>query len=74
MFTYSNYGHAKVPVQQFGSEYISAARCIRGKRIMAKLEKVAISHNFNFRGRWCFLYQCKNDLLKTLTKVIMFVE
>ena len=23
---------------------------------MTKLEKVAISHNFNFRGWWCFFF------------------
>ena len=41
---------------------------------MTKLEKVTISHNINFRG-WCwFLYLYKNNLLKTLTKVITFVE
>ena len=41
---------------------------------MTKLENVAISHNFNFRGGGVFLYLCKNNLLKTLTNVIMFVE
>ena len=42
---------------------------------MTKLENVAISHNFNFRGGGVFfLYLCKKNLLKTLTKVIMFVE
>ena len=61
-------------IQQFGYEYISAVRCTHEKRQMAKLEKVAISHNFNFRGWWCFLYLCKIDLHKTLTKAIMFVK
>ena len=41
---------------------------------MTKLEKVAISHNFNFRGWLCFLYLCKNNLQKTLTKGILFVK
>ena len=61
-------------IQQFGYEYINAVLCIRGKRQMTKLEKVTISHNFNFRGWWWFLYLCKNNLLRTLRKVIMFVE
>ena len=43
-------------IQQFGNEYINAVRCIRGKRQMTKLEKVAISHNFNFRGWCCFFF------------------
>ena len=41
---------------QFGYEYISAARCIRGKRQMTKLKKVAISHIFNFRVWCCFFF------------------
>ena len=55
-------------------EYINAVRCIHGKRQMTKLETVTISHNFNFWGWWWFLYLCKNNLLKTLTKVIMFFK
>ena len=41
---------------------------------MTNLENVAISPNFNLRGGGDFLYLCKNNLLKTLIKVIMFVE
>ena len=43
-------------IQQFGYEYMYAVRCIREKRQMTKLEKVAISYNFNFRGWWCLFF------------------
>ena len=35
---------------------------------MTKLEKEATMHYCNFIGGWCFLYFCKNNLQKTLTK------
>ena len=61
-------------IQQYAREYISAVRCTSERGQMTKLEKVATSHNCNFMGGWCFLYLCKNNLQKKLTKVIMFVK
>ena len=61
-------------IHQFDYEYISAVRCTGERGQMTKLEKVATMHNCNFMGVWCFLYLCKNNLQKTLTKANMFVK
>ena len=61
-------------IHQFDYEYISAVRCTGERGQMTKLEKVATMQNCNFMGGWCFLYLCKNNLQKTLTKANMFVK
>ena len=60
-------------VHQFDYASISAMRCTGERGQMTKLEKVATMHNCNFMGG-CFLYLCKNNLQKTLTKANMFVK
>ena len=60
-------------IQQFDYEYIATVQCTSEKGQMTKVEKVANSHNCNFMGVGV-LYLCKNNLLKTLTKAIMFVK
>ena len=47
---------------------LNAVRCIRRKRQMTKLDNVAISHNFNFRGGDVFLYLCKNNFAENTNK------
>ena len=61
-------------IHQFDYEYISAVQCTGERGQMSKLEKVATMHNCNLLGVWCFLYRCKNNLRKRLTKAYMFVK
>ena len=61
-------------IQQVDNEYISAVQFTSERGKMTKLKKVATSDNCNFMGGWWFLYLCKNNLQKTLTKAIMFVK
>ena len=71
-FSKSQYWTSKI--HQFDYEYISAVRCTGEREQMTKLEREATVHNCNFiGGRW-FLYLCKNNLQKTLTKANMFVK
>ena len=36
---------------------------------MTKLEKVAISHNFNFRGLWCFFVPVQEQFAENTNKI-----
>ena len=59
-------------IQQFDYEYVSAVRCTSERGQMTKLEKIATSRNCNFMGVGGFLYLCKNNLQKKLTKASMY--